>query len=255
MNNSLPSLEDIFGKRISTIKYIPRNVRSVFAKCVTSALANINLENSMAAWTEFFMLPKALLNNIYSKGKKHRKHMESSIKNRCTRWLNNERKTLWDELVDLKTKINKENVPNEERIIREAKALCHEGQFSKASKRLISDPLCEVNEWSINQMKVKHPKSNTMSTCNPKTCNETHLPTDKQVSSSLFTFPKGSAPGPTSLRPQHLIDALNSNIRYDFLEQLTGVCNILAQGKAPKVLAKFLAGANLIGSPKKDTSK
>ena len=41
-NNSLPSLEEIFGKRISTIKYIPRNVRSVFAKCVTSALANIN---------------------------------------------------------------------------------------------------------------------------------------------------------------------------------------------------------------------
>ena len=36
------------------------------------------------------------------------------------------------------------------------------------------------------------------------------------------------------------------------MEQLTGVCNILAQGKAPKVLAKFLAGANLIGSPKKD---
>ena len=101
-------------------------------------------------------------------------------------------------------------------------------------------------------MKIKHPKSNTKSTCNPKTCNETHLLTEKQVSSSLFTFPKGSAPGPTSLRPQHLIDALNSNIRYDFLEQLTGVCNILAQGKAPKVLAKFLAGANLIGSPKKD---
>ena len=79
-----------------------------------------------------------------------------------TQWMNCERNSLWDELVVLKTKLSKETVSNDEKKILVAKALCQEGQFSKASKRLISEPLCEVNEWSLNQMRDKHPKANTM---------------------------------------------------------------------------------------------
>ena len=119
VSNELPTLEEIFGKRISTVRFIPKSAKFVFVKCLTSAMANINLNNSVSAWTEFFMLPKTLLSNNYSKGKRHRKQLESHIKNKCVRWLNGERKTLWDEL-----EVNKESkkqTSTDERQINEAK--------------------------------------------------------------------------------------------------------------------------------------
>ena len=102
-------------------------------------------------------------------------------------------------------------------------------------------------------MRDKHPIANGELLFNDMDiCNETHLLTEKQIQMAIVSFPKGSAPGPTSLRPQHLLDALKSNLRFDYLQQLTGISNTLTQGKAPAILSKFLAGATLIGNPKKD---
>ena len=50
----------------------------------------------------------------------------------------------------------------------------------------------------------------------------------------------------------HLLNAHDSNFRFDCLQQWTGVANILPQGKALAVLAQYLVGATLIGHPIKN---
>ncbi len=64
--------------------------------------------------------------------------------------------------------------------------------------------------------------------------------------------PKGTAPGPTSLRDQHLLDALTLANKTSCLEQLTALVQLLSRGDAPSEPAPHLAGANLMAASKKD---
>ena len=77
------------------------------------------------------------------------------------------------------------------------------------------------------------------------------LATDAVVE-ALRSFPKGSGAGPSSLRAQHLLDALTPAQKATVAELLTEVAQILADGRAPEDLAPFLAGANLMASEKKN---
>eukprot|EP00665_Eupelagonemidae_sp_cell47_P002210 gene2211-6737_t len=65
-------------------------------------------------------------------------------------------------------------------------------------------------------------------------------------------FARGTAPGPSGLRAQHLQDAVESSGGDAVVEQLTAVTNLLARGDAPAELAPHLAGASLIALAKKD---
>eukprot|EP00959_Pyramimonas_sp_CCMP1952_P151406 3168192-Pyramimonas_sp.AAC.1 len=73
------------------------------------------------------------------------------------------------------------------------------------------------------------------------------------VEREIKAFPRGSAAGPTGLRPQHLKDALQATAHRDeVLEQLLSLTNLLARGQAPPATAKLFAGASLAALPKKD---
>ena len=88
-------------------------------------------------------------------------------------------------------------------------------------------------------MQEKHPKLKEPIDLslleNPPDC--IHLLSEQDIKEAIFSFPKGLAPGPTQLRPQHLVDALKSALRFDFLLQITAVCNLLEQGIAPTILS------------------
>ena len=68
----------------------------------------------------------------------------------------------------------------------------------------------------------------------------------------LKSFPLDSAPGPSGLRIQHLLEAMGLATKGPLLEQLGSVVNTLAQGLAPEELAPHLGGAGLmaLGKPK-----
>ena len=69
---------------------------------------------------------------------------------------------------------------------------------------------------------------------------------------ALRAFPRGTAPGPSGLRAQHLFDAMTPATRATVSEQLAAVCQTLANGEAPRQLAPHLAGANLVALAKED---
>ena len=71
-----------------------------------------------------------------------------------------------------------------------------------------------------------------------------------EVDKALKAFPRGSAPGPTGLRPQHLKDALAPGLRDEVLRQTTKLVNLMARGEAPPDVQQWLCGASLVAIPK-----
>ena len=65
-------------------------------------------------------------------------------------------------------------------------------------------------------------------------------------------FSKSSAPGPSGLRAQHLLDAVCGAEQGAALHALESVVNILASGKGPRSLSMHLAGASLVALAKEN---
>ena len=71
------------------------------------------------------------------------------------------------------------------------------------------------------------------------------LPQDFNILSVLHSFPKGTACGPSGLRIQHLLDSAQIHLSVPLCSSLRGVVDILASGRAPISVSKFLAGGSL----------
>lgn len=129
--------------------------------------------------------------------------------------------------------------------------LCREGLDGKSCSALTSKGLASANEATNRKLRTLHPSAPPPG----------HSPTDslalppdlppELVAKMLRSFPKGTAPGPSGLRAQHLVDALTPANKASVVQQLANVCSVLARGAAPRVLAPFLAGAKLFAADKK----
>ena len=78
---------------------------------------------------------------------------------------------------------------------------------------------------------------------------------DVEVISVLRSFPSNSAPGPSSLRANHLKEAVfcpSPTVASRALVYLVEVVNILAAGLAPPFISPFLCAASLLAPKKKD---
>ena len=62
----------------------------------------------------------------------------------------------------------------------------------------------------------------------------------------MRSFPKDTAAGPSGLRVQHLLDVASIPLPTPICTSLRLVINILAAGKAPTLVSRFLAGGSLI---------
>ena len=66
------------------------------------------------------------------------------------------------------------------------------------------------------------------------------------ILSVLRSFPKDTGAGPSGLRVQHLLDVSSTALPTPICASLREVINLLASGKAPPTVSKYLAGGNLI---------
>ena len=157
---------------------------------------------------------------------------------RVARWEAGERLTLWEE-APLSSGSSKPMNANQ----REARAtmLCKEQMDAKACAFLTAPDMAEANETSVRKLRVLHPEA-----LPPRHLDILDLPLPLDIAVRLVykmlrTFPRGSAPGPTGLRPQHILDALTPADKTALLEQLTAVVRMLATGQAPEQVAPFFA--------------
>ena len=130
-----------------------------------------------------------------------------------------------------------------------------EGRYGNAIRALESLGTAAFSDdlaWA--ELLKRHPSNNLPSFDNDiPSC----LTTDNQdVVRALHGFPRGSSPGGSGLRAQHLLDAIcghSAPAAQDCLHALTVLINLLLSGKAHSWLSPWLAGAPLTALRKKDS--
>ena len=61
MAQDLPSLQDIFERRVPTMRHIPHRARNSVAQSLTRCLALVVVHNTTEAWQNLLMFPKSVL--------------------------------------------------------------------------------------------------------------------------------------------------------------------------------------------------
>jgi hypothetical protein len=198
------------------------------------------------------MLPKSVLRPHTRGGRGNRNAAEAQTKELCRRWLEGERATLWAETEERRPRRSTTDTDKAARCLE----LAADAQYSKSCAALTSEPPVDVTPAVVEQMRRKHPPSRQA--VDLASLPAVHAAAALQVEPAdvereIRAFPRGSAGGPTGLRPQHLKDALQTAAHRDeVLSQLTSLTNLLARGQAPPATAELFAGASLAALPKKD---
>ena len=261
--HDLPRLEEVFSTYVSTIIYVPKAARNDWARLLSDELASTNTNiSSVQQWVKLMMLPKSILqaSNILNNQREGKTQAEV-VKDRIKRWRKGEKTLLWNEakkpkkLKGRKRKGQQQNEKTQEEVnARRCKKLLEEGQYNRASSALVSEGIVDSNPETIAIMKAKHPQAEIQ----PMEVGENVEPlklSASQVRESIKSFKKGSAPGPSGMRAEHLkvaVEMGSPGRKEKTIESITNLVNNLLAGNMPKEVASYFCGANLFGAKKKD---
>ena len=212
-------------------------------------LALVVVHNTWEAWMNLAMLPKCVLSMPAQKAQSNQQAAAAYTLDRLARWEAGERMTLWEETsVRRDTSKPLDANQREDRAVR----LCKEEMDGKACATLTAPDMVTANGASVSKLRRLHPAA-----CPPAAVEMLDLPLPPDISvdivlKMLRSFPRGSAPGPTGRRAQHILEALTPANKTALLEQLAAVTRILSSGQAPDSVAPYFAGAKLFAAEKKD---
>ena len=201
------------------------------------------------------MLPRAVLCTSPRRGASHRTQVAEFTRRRCQRWLDGERRELWEDLAShgrgRRRAAARESTANSRH--RRCRRLAAEGEYAGACAALTDPPMLERDAAVEAELRSKHPLSAPPRLAALGAPSVAAVP---EFSAELVTyavrgFRRGSAPGPTGLRPDHLREALGTAHSDEVAAHLATLCQLLARGEAPEALAVHFAGARLHALPKK----
>ena len=149
-----------------------------------------------------------------------------------------------------------DNIPSqEERNAARATRLAQQGEYTRAIQSLVSTGLAQHTQHNAREMQAKHPPAAHPPTFQPQHADTPQMSfTSDQVMKGILSFRKGSAPGPSGLRAEHLRAATQSappNRRAKALEAVSRLVNVMAAGDVPEEVAPFLSGARMHAGIKK----
>ena len=133
------------------------------------------------------------------------------------------------------------------RILKLLDALAAEGRFGDAMRALGSNGTASPDDQgTLNEMQDRHSKADL-----PPWSDDIPPPLvvdDTVVMAALRLFPRGSSPGGSKLRAQHLVDAIQGTTIHVTVEchaELTRLMNHHLAGQADRRLSPWLVGAPL----------
>ncbi len=207
------------------------------------------------------MLPRCILANPARGGRTHWRETQKLVKSRIRRWQNGEFSALWDEVLadwDCQVRKKKPKKPPRESLrkvnARRARRAVEDGQYRKAIQALSSEGLANVSPKVLEEMLAKHPQSAPPPIPPDPSPSPPNI-SEEEVLKALRSFPGGSAPGPSSLRANHLREAVlcpSPDRAARALRALSGLVRILCAGRAPQEVIPHLCGATLLATKKKD---
>ena len=248
---ALPSFAEIYAAGTPTLRHVPAGLRHLWGQVLTRALAGVVYYNDGAAWQELLMLPQIVLCAPLRGGRKHQRVAAAFTLDRLQRWQEGERATLWAS-----------RPPSSQRPRRELRAvsLAREGLDRKACSALLSKGLRAEDAATVRALQHLHPSQPA-----PAVPEWHQLPPPPDlvsdvVAQAVRSFPAGTAPGPSQLRPQHLLEACAA---YDRVAPFLGGASLVAVPKpngAPRPIAigetlRRLVGKCMMGTVKQETAQ
>ena len=183
----------------------------------------------------------------------------------CRRWRNGEVAALWAEAKKRakgprtgggrRARGREAEPTQEQKNLKRVATLLQEGQFSRASKALISRGIDQNSAEARAQMVDKHPTVEVAPTPAEENPSQPITLTSRQVYEAIRGFKAGTAPGPSGLRAEHLKEAKAARTEgrgAAALSSLTRLVNTMASGKVAAGVAPYLCGGNLFAAVKKD---
>jgi len=230
----------------SIIKHIPRSARAHCANELISAISKIlTTPESVDAWTIFLNFSSTILTAPRRTGRKH--NITTVLRKR----------SVTDVIVpvshDISAKANKSSA-NDEALATAVMSKIEDGNFKAAIRILGSDDrLAPDCSETVDALRERHPSASQDRMSIPDQHNFSSCTvSEADVAAAIRSFPAGSAGGPDRFRPQHLRD-LSSNLEKGpaLLSAVTGLVNLLLDGKCPQSVASVLFGGNLTALTKK----
>ena len=191
------------------------------------------------------MFAKAVLCSPPRGGKSKRCAVKTILNTRLLRWKKGDLCGLWQEAKAEARPRKVLSVQHSNSI--QALRLAKEGRYGDAMRSLSSQGCASHdNEDALTDLQRRHPDHVL-----PTWCEELPPPLvadSSTVLSCLQAFPRGSSPGFSQLRAQHLLDAIkgtNVPVATTCLDNLTKLMNFLLSRKADRRIALWLLGAQL----------
>ena len=131
------------------------------------------------------------------------------------------------------------------KVVCKAISLAREGLFGKACQVLTSSGVAPNNGTTWKLLQAKHPEGPLPMLPPVPTLAGAILPPDFNILTIPKSFPKATACGPSGLCIQHLLNAAEVPVPPPIGALLRDVVNLLASGKVPVSVSKFLAGGSL----------
>ena len=251
-----PSLEKILSAKIPCKSYVPEGAKKLWAQCLVTSVAQAVEYNDVRSWTELLMLQKCVLRASSRGGKSQKKKLDAETKRLCKAWLEGQRSSLCKQAICPRRQSQKSEPSQQERFER-ASALTKEFLLQKACGSLVNEPPAEVTNAIADEMRIKHPRAREADTPRLSALREVNAAVvgaiqPDEVKRVIKDFPKGSASGPSGLKPQHLKDAIVPGWGDEVARQVSALLSLLARGHAPQELQRYLCGATLVTLKKKD---
>ena len=165
--------------------------------------------------------------------------------------------SLWSEAIENGRSLSKQKLKSafasSAANIRRAKQAVQDGLYSKAIKALTSEGLASPSTTILHEMLSKHPQAPPPSLPSGTPPSPSQL-SEKVILRQVKSFPNGSAPGPSGLRPSHLREAVlcpSPDRSNQILSSLSCFTNLLASGGVPPPIQPYLCGATLLACRKK----
>ena len=214
----LPSLEDLMNAQVPTLKWCPKAARGDFARELASLFSRLSDNpGEVRIWKLWFMFTRCILPAGRGSRAGDAYSMARLVRERLAQWRSGEYTALWEKAIDL-TKVTKkrgrkkkeEEKSQEKRNAERATVLAQDGQYSKALQALTSAGMAPPSNANLKIMKEKHPAAPGNLAASPTTDVPQMSFGQAEVEKAVKKFRRGSAPGPSGLRPEHLKVALQA---------------------------------------------
>ena len=143
----------------------------------------------------------------------------------------------------------------EEKNAKRAARLAQEGQYTRSLQSLLSAGMAQHSKATVREMQAKHPIAQQSSAFQPETSTTQMALSTSQVAKEIKGFKRGTAPGPSGLRAEHLNVSIKSappNGTDKATSSITKLVNCMGGGRVPDQVAKYLCGARIHVANKKD---